>query len=82
MIIQILRSKEVCAKYDLSSVRFVYCGAAPLGEETIKEVNDIYPDWTIAQAYGEIALSNCGILRLIVNRNDGNCNSRYVFERG
>ncbi|KAM0267509.1 hypothetical protein ACHAPA_005797 [Fusarium lateritium] len=48
----ILRSKEVCAKYDLSSVRFVYCGAAPLGEETIQEVNNIYPDWTIAQAYG------------------------------
>ncbi|KIL87436.1 hypothetical protein FAVG1_09142 [Fusarium avenaceum] len=52
IIIQILRSKEVCAKYDLSSVKFVYCGAAPLGEETIQEVNNIYPDWTIAQAYG------------------------------
>ncbi|KAM0350579.1 hypothetical protein ACHAPU_003063 [Fusarium lateritium] len=52
IIIQILRSKEICAKYDLSSVRFVYCGAAPLGKETIHEVNGLYPDWTIAQAYG------------------------------
>ncbi|KAF4998921.1 hypothetical protein FGRMN_2852 [Fusarium graminum] len=52
IIIQILRSKKICAKYDLSSVRFVYCGAAPLGKETIQEVNNLYPNWTIAQAYG------------------------------
>ncbi|KAJ4244179.1 hypothetical protein NW762_014560 [Fusarium torreyae] len=52
IIIQILRYKDVCAKFDLSSVRFVYCGAAPLGEETIQEMKGLYPKWTIAQAYG------------------------------
>ncbi|KLP03792.1 Uncharacterized protein Y057_1627 [Fusarium fujikuroi] len=52
IIIQILRFKDICAKYDLSSVKFVYCGAAPLGEETISDMKKLYPDWTIAQAYG------------------------------
>ncbi|KAF9772182.1 hypothetical protein IL306_010129 [Fusarium sp. DS 682] len=52
IIIQVLRFKDICAKYDLSSVRFVYCGAAPLGEETIQDMKNLYPEWTIAQAYG------------------------------
>ncbi|RBR22330.1 uncharacterized protein FIESC28_04524 [Fusarium coffeatum] len=52
IIIQVLRFKDICAKYDLSSVKFVYCGAAPLGEETIRDMKNLYPDWTIAQAYG------------------------------
>jgi acyl-coenzyme A synthetase/AMP-(fatty) acid ligase len=51
-----IQMKDCCSKYDLSSVRFVYSGAAPLGEETIKELNAIYPKWTIAQAYGELIL--------------------------
>ncbi|RKL35783.1 hypothetical protein BFJ72_g8483 [Fusarium proliferatum] len=52
IIIQVLRFKDICARYDLSSVKFVYCGAAPLGEETISDMKKLYPDWTIAQAYG------------------------------
>ncbi|KAK7420261.1 hypothetical protein QQX98_002916 [Neonectria punicea] len=52
IIINMLRSKETCQKYDLSSVRFVYSGAAPLGKETIEEMKEMYPKWTIAQAYG------------------------------
>ncbi|KAF4946672.1 hypothetical protein FSARC_14136 [Fusarium sarcochroum] len=52
IIIQILQHKEICAKFDLSSVQFVYCGAAPLGEETIRDMKNLYPKWTIAQAYG------------------------------
>lgn len=57
IIIQILRSQEVCRKYDLSSIRFVYSGAAPLGEETIQEVERLYPTWTVAQAYGQCRYS-------------------------
>lgn len=52
IIINMLRNKKTCQKYDLSSVRFVYSGAAPLGNETIEEVQKMYPTWTIAQAYG------------------------------
>lgn len=47
-----LQNKETCAKYDLSSVRLVYSGAAPLGDETIRDFKKVYPTWTIAQAYG------------------------------
>ncbi|KAK7424611.1 hypothetical protein QQZ08_008494 [Neonectria magnoliae] len=52
IIINMLRSKETCQNYNLSSVRFVYSGAAPLGKETIEEMKQMYPKWTIAQAYG------------------------------
>jgi acyl-coenzyme A synthetase/AMP-(fatty) acid ligase len=48
-----LQSRDICVKYNLDSVRFVYSGAAPLGEETIRELQGRYPKWTIAQAYGE-----------------------------
>ncbi|KAI1869798.1 hypothetical protein JX265_002030 [Neoarthrinium moseri] len=52
IVIRMLQSRDVCSKYDLSSVRFVYSGAAPLGEETIEDLKKIYPKWTVAQAYG------------------------------
>jgi acyl-coenzyme A synthetase/AMP-(fatty) acid ligase len=47
-----LQSRDICSKFDLSSVRFVYSGAAPLGEETVRELKKIYPSWTVAQGYG------------------------------
>lgn len=47
-----LRNQDVCGKYDLSSVRLVFSGAAPLGDETIQKVKEIYPTWEIGQAYG------------------------------
>lgn len=52
ILLQILRSRDVCAEYDLSSVRFLFSGAAPLGEETIQKLGQLFPRWTIAQAYG------------------------------
>jgi predicted HAD superfamily phosphohydrolase len=48
-----LREKELCKQYDLSSIRFVFSGAAPLGEETIAELEKLYPAWVIGQAYGK-----------------------------
>jgi hypothetical protein len=48
-----LQCRDICKKFDLSSVRFVYSGAAPLGQETIQELLELYPKWTVAQAYGE-----------------------------
>ncbi|OAA61629.1 phenylacetyl-ligase [Niveomyces insectorum RCEF 264] len=52
ILIRLLRTQDVCSKYDLSSVRFVYTGAAPTGEETIADLKKIYPSWTVAQGYG------------------------------
>ncbi|KAI8649057.1 hypothetical protein NCS55_01479200 [Fusarium keratoplasticum] len=59
IIIRMLQLKDTCAKYDLSSVKFLYSGAAPLAEETMQELKNIYPGWTVGQAYGQ---SDDGIL--------------------
>ncbi|GAM34962.1 hypothetical protein TCE0_015r02893 [Talaromyces pinophilus] len=52
IIITMLRSKELMKKYDLSSVTSIFSGAAPLGAETAKELQGIFPDWAIRQGYG------------------------------
>ncbi|RYP82186.1 hypothetical protein DL769_001736 [Monosporascus sp. CRB-8-3] len=52
IIIQLLRNPELCAKYDLSSVRFIFTGAAPLGAETHEDVLKAFPGWNIGQGYG------------------------------
>lgn len=52
IIIQLLRNPAECAKYDLSSVRFLYTGAAPLGEETQEELGKSFPTWGVGQGYG------------------------------
>ncbi|KAH7253448.1 hypothetical protein NW759_007219 [Fusarium solani] len=52
IIIRIIRNETLCAKYDLSSVRYVYTGAAPLGSEVVDEVRRQYPKWRVGQGYG------------------------------
>ncbi|KAI1181150.1 hypothetical protein F4777DRAFT_573222 [Nemania sp. FL0916] len=52
IIIQMLRNPELCAKYDLSSVRFIFTGAAPLGAETHEDMLRAFPTMTIGQGYG------------------------------
>lgn len=47
-----LRNHETCVKYDLSSVRVLVTGAAPLGEETAADFERLYPQIKILQAYG------------------------------
>ncbi|KAF5564450.1 hypothetical protein FNAPI_2158 [Fusarium napiforme] len=52
IMVQMLSHKAECQKYDLSSVRFIFSGAAPLGKETISGLNEIWPSWNICQGYG------------------------------
>ncbi|KAI0871294.1 hypothetical protein GGS24DRAFT_492328 [Hypoxylon argillaceum] len=52
IIIQMLRNPEVCSKHDLSSVRFIYTGAAPLGAETHEDMLRAFPKITVGQGYG------------------------------
>lgn len=47
-----LSSKDLLKKYDLSSVRMIFTGAAPLGKETAEEVTRLYPKWRLGQGYG------------------------------
>lgn len=52
IIITMIKNKQTCDRYDLSSVRVVYTGAAPLGRETSDDLQRQYPQFRIMQAYG------------------------------
>ncbi|KAK4145727.1 uncharacterized protein C8A04DRAFT_26472 [Dichotomopilus funicola] len=52
IVVRMLSSKDELKKYDLSSVRLIFTGAAPLGGETAQELSRLYPKWHIAQGYG------------------------------
>ena len=49
MIIHMINQREACKKYDLSSVRAAFSGAAPLGKSTIAELNALFPEWAVRQ---------------------------------
>lgn len=49
-----VKSEAKCRKYDLSCVRGLFTGAAPLGAETAEALQKQYPDWKIRQGYGMI----------------------------
>ena len=52
IIIQLLRNTSLCSNYDLSSVRFIFTGAAPLGAETHEDMRKAFPSITVGQGYG------------------------------
>ncbi|GFN20313.1 acyl--CoA ligase [Aspergillus tubingensis] len=52
IIINMLRNHETCAKYNLSSIRSIFTGAAPLGVETAEDFQKLYPNVIIRQGYG------------------------------
>ncbi|CZT48477.1 probable phenylacetyl-CoA ligase [Rhynchosporium secalis] len=52
IIIQLAKNQSVCSKFDLSSVKAIFTGAAPLGAETAEDLQKIYPEWKIRQGYG------------------------------
>lgn len=58
MLIHIISNPKLCAKHDLSSVRYVFCGAAPLGVEVIDAVLKAYPKWHLGQGYGSSSFLN------------------------
>ncbi|KAF4973087.1 hypothetical protein FSARC_518 [Fusarium sarcochroum] len=52
ILVQMLSNPAECQKHNLDSVRWVYTGAAPLGQETVDSVMKLYPKWHIGQGYG------------------------------
>ncbi|KAI0169808.1 acetyl-CoA synthetase-like protein [Hypoxylon sp. FL1284] len=52
IVIQMLRNPELCKRYDLRSLRFVYTGAAPLGAETHEDLVQAFPTLQVGQGYG------------------------------
>ncbi|EEP79140.1 hypothetical protein UREG_03986 [Uncinocarpus reesii 1704] len=53
IIIAMVKNGKLMKKHDLSSVRHIITGAAPLGNETAEDLHRLYPTWSILQAYGE-----------------------------
>lgn len=49
-------------KFDLSSLRFIGSGAAPLGKDVMAEVSKKFPDTNVVQGYG--MTETCGIISL------------------
>ena len=52
IIITMVKNKKLLDTFDLSSVHSVFSGAAPLGQETARELAQQYPTWAIRQGYG------------------------------
>ena len=52
MIIHLTNTKDITKKYNLSSVRAAFTGAAPLGKETAAAMLKVFPTWAIRQGYG------------------------------
>ncbi|GAB7349811.1 hypothetical protein MBLNU459_g0520t1 [Dothideomycetes sp. NU459] len=52
IIILMTKSKGIMSEYDLSSVKSVFTGAAPLGGETADDLQKIFPSWSVRQGYG------------------------------
>ena len=52
IIIAMVKNRQLLSKFDLSSVKVIFTGAAPLGKETAEELAQQYPDWKVRQGYG------------------------------
>lgn len=52
IIIAMVKNRELLAKFDLSSVKSIFTGAAPLGKETAEKLAGQYPSWKVRQGYG------------------------------
>ncbi|KAL1836145.1 hypothetical protein VTJ49DRAFT_5531 [Mycothermus thermophilus] len=52
IVVRMLSGKDILKRYDLSSIRVLFTGAAPLGRETAVELLKLYPKWKIGQGYG------------------------------
>ena len=52
IIIAMTKNPQVLKKFDLTCVKTIFTGAAPLGAETADDLQKQYPDWGIRQGYG------------------------------
>ncbi|KAF4979158.1 hypothetical protein FZEAL_4586 [Fusarium zealandicum] len=69
VLIQMLNRREDCSKYNLGSLRSVYSGAAPLGQETVNELLKIFPSWHVDQVYGSMGSLLPGLKAKFVDAN-------------
>lgn len=53
ILVNMITNHKRCKEFNLSSIRFVYTGGAPLARETINALSALYPKWHIGQVYGK-----------------------------
>lgn len=53
ILIMMTKQKQLCEKYNLTSVQSVFTGAAPMGAETADQLLEMFPKWHIRQGYGQ-----------------------------
>ncbi|KAL6885691.1 hypothetical protein GGI43DRAFT_432423 [Trichoderma evansii] len=59
ILVQMVSNYDKCKLYDLSSIRFIYTGGAPLASETMESLSAQYPKWHIGQIYGMTETAVC-----------------------
>lgn len=59
IIVAMSKNIGLLQQYDLSSVRTVVSGGAPLSQETIARFDAAYPHWIFRQAYGLTEVAAC-----------------------
>lgn len=52
IIIAMAKNPQILEKFDLSSVKTICTGAAPLGKEIAEDLNRQFPSWVVRQGYG------------------------------
>jgi acyl-CoA synthetase (AMP-forming)/AMP-acid ligase II len=52
VIVDLVRSRELLATFDTTSVNKIVTGAAPMGPETAKQLTKQFPNWHLCQGYG------------------------------
>ncbi len=52
MIAMMLREKDLLARTDLSSVRFIRMGSAPVGESLLEQIAQVLPNAKVTNVYG------------------------------
>ncbi|KFZ11034.1 hypothetical protein V502_07784 [Pseudogymnoascus sp. VKM F-4520 (FW-2644)] len=52
IVIMMINNKKILDQFDLSHVRAIFTGAAPLRQETSDALHEIFPHWVIRQGYG------------------------------
>lgn len=59
IIVAMSKDPNLLQRYDLSSVKTVVSGGAPLSEDTVRRIHTHYPKWVLRQAYGLTEVAAC-----------------------
>lgn len=77
-IILLLAKNPLIDQYDLSSIKLVICGAAPLGVDLSQQVKKRIPTMIVKQGYGLTETSPCAIVEPTDRVIDGTLCTAHV----